>query len=339
MTGTVVISLDAELAWGYHDEHSSSAGGLARRTSNRARQAYRTVTRGHYADHGITSDELATARRSWLRLLDAFEEFDTPATWAVIGHLFLDECEGEHRSHPLSPGWFASDPGGTAAEQPSWFAGDLIDAIADSPTEHEIGSHTFSHVVFGAPTTNSEVASAELRAATDAAAAHDCSLTSLVFPRNWVGHRDVLAEHGFTCYRGNRARWYDDALVRPAAKMANMGLQFSPPPVGQPTVDEHGLVDIPASLNLFSFEGLARSLIGPVVTDPIVRQAKLGIERAINEDGVFHLWFHPNDVLRPSHIERMRTVLAHVDERRSQGELTVETMSSLAERTKANATG
>lgn len=330
MTGTVVVSLDAELAWGYHDEQSS-APRSAWRASEHLQRAYAALTRGHYAGHGITETELHTARDSWLRLLDVFEQFDIPATWAVVGHLFRDDCDGEHRSHPLAPAWFANDPGGTATEQPLWFASDLIEAIAERPTDHEIGSHSFSHVEFG--DTSREAAVAEFRATE---AATDRSLTSLVFPRNRVGHLDALAEHGFTCYRGNMARWYDDSVIRPAAKATNMLTQLSAPPVSHPTVGEHGLVDIPASLNLFGFEGLARSLATPVVADPLVRQAKLGIERAIAEEGVFHLWFHPNDVLRPSHIERVRAVLEHVAARRKRGEITTETMSQVAKRTLNN---
>jgi hypothetical protein len=327
MTGTVVISLDAELAWGYHDEESS-ASRPALRVDERLRGTYAALTRGHYAGHGITDAELDVARESWIRLLDVFDDFGVPATWAVVGHLFLNECDGEHRSHPLAPDWFANDPGGTVAEQPLWFAPDLIEAIAERPTDHEIGSHSFSHAEFGG--TSREAASAELQATESTT---DRSLTSLVFPRNRVGHLDALAEHGFTCYRGNMARWYDDSVVRPAVKAANMLAQRSPPPVSHPTVDEHGLVDVPASLNLFGFEGLARSLATTVVTDPLVRQAKLGIERAIAEEGVFHLWFHPNDVLKPSHIERVRAVLEHVAARRERGDITVATMSEVAERT------
>ena len=323
MTGTVVVSLDAELAWGYHDEQPS-----ARRADERLGRAYAALARGYYAGHGITESELNTARKSWIRLLDALDEFDVPATWAVVGHLFLDSCDGEHRSHPLAPEWFANDPGGDVAERPLWFAPDLVDAIAERPTEHEIGSHSFSHVEFG--DTSREAAVAELRATS---AATDRSLTSLVFPRNRVGHLDALAEHGFICYRGNMARWYDDSLLRSAAKLTNMLAQRSPPPVSHPTVDEHGMVDVPASINLFGFEGLARSLAAPAVADPLVRQAKSGIERAVAEDGVFHLWFHPNDVLKSSHIARVRAVLDHVAERRERGDITVATMSEVAERT------
>ncbi|MFB6240348.1 MAG: hypothetical protein ABEJ46_02080, partial [Gemmatimonadota bacterium] len=42
------------------------------------------------------------------------------------------------------------------------------------------------------------------------------SLSSFVFPRNNLGHREVLAEHGFDCYRGRAPdRWYDDSPLRP----------------------------------------------------------------------------------------------------------------------------
>ena len=324
MTGTVVVSLDAELAWGYHDEHESAVG------SDRLQRAHAALTRGYYPGHGITSDELETARESWIRLLDSFDEFDVPATWAIVGHLFRDGCDGEHADHPLAPEWFANDPGGTVAEQPLWFAPDLVDAIVDRSTNHEIGSHSYSHVEFGADGTNRETATAELQATS---AATDHSLTSLVFPRNRVGHLDALADHGFTCYRGNMNRWYDGSVARPAAKAANMLVQRSPPPISHPTVDEHGLVDVPASLNLFGFEGIARSLAAPFVADPLVRQAKLGIERAVAEEGVFHCWFHPNDVLRPSHLGRVRAVLEHVATRREHGDVTVATMSEIAERT------
>lgn len=329
MTGTVVVSLDAELAWGSHDVGVSSTASETDGSKTGVRRTYDAVTSGYYTGNRLTTAELATARRSWQRLLDAFDEFGVPATWAVVGHLFLEDCDGEHATHPLSPAWFASDPGGNAAEHPLWFAPDLLADLESRPTDHEVGSHSFSHVEFGDATR--ATADAELAAAT---AASETTLTSLVFPRNRIGHLDVLADHGFTCYRGLMPRWYDDTVLRPAAKATNMVAQFSAPRVSHPTVDEHGLVDIPASLDLFGFEGWARSLAAPFVTDPLVRQVKAGIERAVSEDGVFHLWFHPNDVQTPAHLDRVRTVLAHIAERRAANDITVETMSEVAERTR-----
>lgn len=62
--GTVVISLDAELAWGVHDLEDPPATRIER------------------------------ARGSWLDLIEPFEAFEIPATWAIVGHLFLEECDG-----------------------------------------------------------------------------------------------------------------------------------------------------------------------------------------------------------------------------------------------------
>src|SRR6185437_6914178 len=33
-------------------------------------------------------------------------------------------------------------------------------------------------------------------------------MKSFIFPRNRVGHLDVLKRHGFSCYRGPEPQWY-----------------------------------------------------------------------------------------------------------------------------------
>jgi len=119
-----------------------------------------------------------------------------------------------------------------------------------------------------------------------------------VFPRNSIGHRDLLAEYGFTCYRGLApARRYEGTTARQVGKLVTYGLGTTAPPIVTPKTDEFGLVNVPASLCLFSFEGVARTLVKTVSTDPVVRQIKLGLERLRDErDGVFHIWFHPNNI-------------------------------------------
>lgn len=68
---SVIISLDAELLWGF-DEYDEFP--LAR------------------VQHG---------REAWAYLLELFEDADIPATWAVVGHLFFDSCDGVHADHRL----------------------------------------------------------------------------------------------------------------------------------------------------------------------------------------------------------------------------------------------
>jgi hypothetical protein len=99
-----------------------------------------------------------------------------------------------------------------------------------------------------------------------------------------------------------------------------------------PTVDEHGLVDVPASLYLFSLEGLAGTVSSAVRGDPVLRQARLGIDEAIQSDEMFHLWLHPNNILGPGDAERLERVFGYVRERVDSTDLRVETMGEVARR-------
>ncbi len=301
---SIVLSIDAELAWGFHDLQTQPA------------------------------DRIESARESWLTLLDLFERNDLPATWAVVGHLFLERCNGRHEDHPAGEEWFARDPGGVASSTSEWFGRDLIEAILDSDVGHEIGSHSFSHVEFGAPETTPEIAAAELRHSREAATEYELEPTSFVFPRNNIGYRELLAEHGFTCYRGaTPLRWYDEVPLRRAGKFLSWGSGTSAPPIVTPTVDQHGLVDIPASLYLFDFEGPPRTAVETVTTDPVVRQVELGIERLANaREGVFHLWLHPNNITTARDHDRMETVISMVTECRDRHDVTVETMAQVERR-------
>lgn len=309
--GSVVISLDAELAWGFHD----------------------------LADP--PHERIAGSRRAWERLVLLFDEFDVPATWAVVGHLFLNECDGEHADHPSVPGWFDRDPGGTAADDDLWFGDGLIEMVRDADAGHEIGSHTFSHVVFADPDTTRDIAAAELAASQRAAADRGYSLRSIVFPRNRIAHRDLLADAGFDCYRGvSPPRWFEGMPLRRVGKFANATVGRRPPPLVRPVVDEYGLVNVPASLYLFDFEGIARSLVESVSDDPVLRWARRGIDAAAAGDGVFHMWLHPNNLANERDFDRMRTVLSYLSGVRARTDLTVETMGEVADRTRtAEATG
>lgn len=304
--GAITVSVDAELAWGYHD----------------------------WSD---PPERLTGARAGWQTAMDVFEEYDVPATWAVVGHLFLDECDGTHPEIPRGAGWFDADPGTAVAEDDLWYAPDLVDGLRESPVDHEIACHSFSHVEMGAPETTHAVADAEVRACVEAAAAADLSLESFVFPRNDVGHRDVLADHGFTCYRGRRPDpWYADSRLRPFWKLASWSVGGAVPPIVRPAIDEYGLVDVPASLYLFSFEGAPRAAVKPVWQTPIVDLARRGIDAACDTGGLFHVWLHPHNLLQPDGRKRLAAILAYADERRADGDLAVQTMAEAARMAREN---
>lgn len=299
--GTVVISADAELGWGFHDQKDPPA------------------------------DRLANARQGWQALIALCDEYRLDTTWAVVGHLLLDECDGRHDEHPMPRTWFAHEQGDDAMPPELRYGDGLIDDLQDAEASHDIGLHTFSHVEFGESATTRQIARAEVAAGLELARERGIEMQSFVFPRNNIGHLDVLAAYGIECYRGinpassARLSWDD-----PLGKLAWGTVARKTPPLIEPTLDSVGLVNIPASLHLFSFEGLPRTVVEPILGDPIVRQAKLGIDAATERDGVFHIWLHPNSITEQRDVERLRTIFAYLDRQRARTSLAVKTMADIA---------
>jgi peptidoglycan/xylan/chitin deacetylase (PgdA/CDA1 family) len=293
--GSVVISLDAELGWGFHDLVEPP------------------------------TDRVEAGRRGWSVLLELFEEFEVPATWAVVGHLMLDRCDGVHADHPAPEGWFDREQSDWADREDLRFGPELVSAILESDVDHELASHSFSHVLFGRPETDRELAVAELERCRRIAADWNRSFDTFVYPRNDVGHRDVLADQGIAAYRGTSptrdgVRGVFDSAFRDRSMLV------------RPTVDEYDLVNVPASLFLFGFEGPARTVAESIWEDPMVALARRGIDEASRTDGVFHMWLHPNNLIRERDDRRMRAILSHLERRRVETDLTVETMADVAGR-------
>ncbi len=298
--GSVVFSLDAELAWGFPD----------------------------FDDPPM--DRVDASRDAWTWLVDLFDEYDVPATWAVVGHLFLDDCDARHADLDAPDGWFAHETGALASRHDVRFAPDLVAAVRNADVDHDVGSHTFAHVPFDHPDVTSDLVDADLARAVAVAADQGLALESFVFPRNAVGFRDRLAKHGFRTYRSAGTPG-GTGLARAARKVADV-LDPGRVPLVEPRVDEYGLVDIPPSLFLFGFEGTPRDVLATVWTDPIVRQAADAIDRAADGDGVCHLWLHPNNVVDDAGRARLEAIVAHVARRRDEDGLLVETMRDVADR-------
>ncbi|WP_049925538.1 polysaccharide deacetylase family protein [Halopiger goleimassiliensis] len=293
--GSVVVSLDAELGWGFHD--------LAEPPTER----------------------VEAGRRGWSTCLDLFAEYDVPATWAVVGHLMLESCDGRHADHPAPEGWFRRERTDWKDRKDLRFGADLVDALLDSEVDHEVASHSFSHVLFGRPETDRVLAAAELERSVEIADEWGLSIETFVFPRNDVGHLDVLPEYGIRAYRGasptrDGVRGIFDTTVRNRSLLV------------EPTVDDHGLVNVPASLFLFGFEGPVRTVTESVWGDPMVVQARRGIDEAAQRDGLFHVWFHPNNLTNPRDDKRLRAILSYLDRKRRTSPLEVETIGEVARR-------
>ena len=299
--GTVVLSIDAELGWGYHDLTAPP------------------------------TPRLESGRKGWKTLLGLLDTYRIPATWAVVGHLFLRDCDRTHAAHPIDDEWFAREREEWADRPDLRFAPDLVRAIDEADVDHEIGCHSFSHVDFGGEPTTTPIARAEVVASLEAAESSSvpAEMASVVFPHNSIGHRDVLAEWGFTCYRGVGP----NGKRPPTSALRTIGrATLGTPSLVEPTIDEFGLVNVPASIHLYGLSDPARRVCKRLWTDPVVTAVCRGVDAATDGDGVFHVWLRPNDLLTDADVERLRTVLAYVARRRELSGLNVRTMRAVSQR-------
>jgi len=314
MTAAFVLSLDKELVWGSVDH-----------------TPVEEWRRRHPDARGVTRELIA--------LLD---ELAIPATWAVVGHLFLDACARgpDGRAHPelvrpsyrWHPGdWLAADPCTDAARAPLFYAPDLVDEIGAARAGHEIGSHSFSHLIYGDPGCSRAAAASDLGACVEAARARGLALRSFVFPRNVEGHHDVLRELGFTAFRGEEPHLYR-RLPRPArraAHFADHALGLAAPTVS-PSERLPGLWNVPGSMMFFP-RGGPRDLIS---FDRRVRKARATLARAVRRREIFHLWFHPFNLHtdRAGMFAALRRILRAVADERERGRIEVLTMGQAANR-------
>jgi len=209
------------------------------------------------------------------RLLGLFEEYEIRATWAIVGHLFLDQPAVTSRANPEL-----------------YYASDLIERIRRCPVEQEIGSHSFHHIEMMESECPRARAEADVAECVRQAARWNIDMKTFIFPRNLVGHLDILKRLGFACYRGPEPHWYADRrrTVRRMGHLLEI-LAARTPPAVMPR-EEGGIWNIPGSMLYTPSHGARRYL--PVWMR--VLRARRGLDEAVRRRQIFHLWFHPTDL-------------------------------------------
>jgi peptidoglycan/xylan/chitin deacetylase (PgdA/CDA1 family) len=264
-------------------------------------------------------------------LLNIFEKHNIPATWAVVGHLFLDHCEKEtgipHRNMPrFKDDWYSYDPCTDIKRDPLYYGRDIVEKILSSPVRHEIGYHSFSHVIFSE--CSREVAEAEIKEGLKLAKEFGITLKSFVFPDDRIGHLDVLKENGFVAYRGTRAKHISAIQNLVFRKAGGAVDKIVALPVEPKWVD--GIWEIPSSMILQD----------PLFHFTLIPRARVGINRAIKENKVFHVYLHPQALLsQPSIARKLNDLLTFVAKKRNEGKLQVMTMGEFASHLNQNGEG
>lgn len=305
--GIFCISLDTELLWGRHDRPYQQ---FIPRTQ-KEREIIRTIL-------------------SWCK------KNKIPITWAIVGHLFLRSCSKVHnvkhpeiiRSVKTEEGrdWFADDPCTSDKQDPSWYAPDIIKEIQNTQMQ-EIGLHSFSHVSFGSVLCTRETAESEIVASLKAASMYKIKFSSFVFPYNLIGYLDILKKYKFTSYRGIQQ---NIPILRGFFHHMFMALDFFLPTVPSIVTAslENGLVNIPASFYFPSSRGKRKY----IPKGMRFAKARKGIDAAIKQGKIFHLWTHPTDLADNTEnlLEELHKIFMYAVAMQKKGLLEIKTMEEIA---------
>ena len=282
--GKLTISIDLELAWGVWDHLTATDLRLAE----------------------------SAERPICAALIELFDRYRVPATWAVVAAL-LDDASASARPGPKA----------------CWFAPDIIERLLNNKAGHEIGSHSGRHIYFD--TASADDARADLEFARSVHGAHGLGFRSFVFPRGSAGHLDAVAGVGLKVFNAAEVGWVEAArrLGSRPGRIANLFDKLLPVAPRSARPEERGeLVHIPKCMLLMGRNGPRRFIL------PAVTRAKLraGLRRAQETAGIFHLWFHPANFYfrRDEQLATLNWFLTLAASEAAHGRIEIRTMGSFA---------
>jgi hypothetical protein len=184
---------------------------------------------------------------------------------------------------------------------PNYSGIDIIKKI-EKVKDQEIGSHSYTHAVFTEITKNKAINEFI-----------KFKKKSFVFPRNKVKYLQELKSAGFKTYRG--ADNNERELLLPRI-----------PPVYTP-IFNNGLLNIQGSMYFVSGRGLKKIL--PQGLRFV--KSRMGIDSAIKQNKIFHLWFHPMDFVDDSKkiFDDFEKVLIYANKKRSEKKLQILNMNQI----------
>lgn len=324
MSGIFSLSIDAELAWGL-------------------------VHRSKIDLTKVTNISI-NVRKVMDDLFTLLENYEIPVTWNILGHLILERCSKDNPNTPPHPDmprptyswlnhdWYRYDPCTDIWKDPAWYGKDIVDKIVQyvrrSNVPHEIGCHSFSHQQFGDPGCGEELARAEIMKCIELMKTeYNIVPKTFAFPRDYVGHLNVLKEYGFVCFRDTPPKLYpclklEKAMSNYLKTYFSLAIQLLsyyflfPPHVVTPSEGLSGLWGVPGCLPY------SRKPLIPL--ELVTFKAIQGIKRAIHKGKIFTMYTHLKDFGVNGHfLSDFEKVLSYVKTERNKGRLIVKTMSEL----------
>jgi peptidoglycan/xylan/chitin deacetylase (PgdA/CDA1 family) len=304
MPGNVTLSIELELGWGMHD----------------------------VSEYGHLSPERSTESATLNWLLGLCNEYKIPISFDVVGHLLLDECTGNHGgSHPRN--WWSADPGTNADEDPLFYAPEMISKVAEQPVDHEICTHTFSHILAGEM--DDEVLADELRMSREVFAnAGYAEPVSIVLPRHQPASSTVLQENGIKTIR-TPFEWSGRF-----GKLKNCGRWLLRHPVGRPKKEDDLVrtfcTPFPSLTSIWLPQGNGVQPPLPAQSLPLAARKRWhewyltsAIDRAADRKMSVHLWSHLLNINNQAQRAPISACIEYMASRRDEGAVEIRRMCDL----------
>lgn len=308
MPATVTFSIEIELGWGVVQ----------------------------YDKLDVLSPDRQAETAALERLLDLCDKLEIPITFNVVGHLLrdrpLESYDGGHEA-----GWFDNIPRTGPQEAPHFYAPDLIRRIRDASVDHEICTHTFTHVECAnvAP----EVLQWEFEKVLKTHG--DFGLdrpVSLVPPRHSPPPREILREYGIEIVRSSRAR--APGFEEPTNRIQlAWDILTGAQPIASPRVTE----DV-VETYCTRFPSLTAPFLqsGQQKPHPVFRTIPRFVRRrlhsrnlnrslsaAIEQDSYIHIWSHLWETANDVQWSLVETALRQVSKIRANDQAHIKTMEEL----------
>jgi peptidoglycan/xylan/chitin deacetylase (PgdA/CDA1 family) len=306
MSGIVTISIELELGWGMHDK----------------------------AEYSYLSDSREAETQALCRLLDLADQHELPITFDVVGHLFHQSCSGTH-SGPYPETWWSEDPGTNQDTHPQFYAPDLIQEIHDRQTEHELATHTYSHIL--ADKATPEQLNHELSKVKQVHAEFGVpEPTSIVMPRHQDPNYSVLSEQGIETIRqvvdghtpsfSNRIAelWWLLTREHPRSTLRQKRNLIETTVTPYPSLTSGLLPSGQSSLHP------VLSLV-PLSLRQLLHRRYLidAIDRAAKNGSHIHLWTHVFNMANDKQWPPIKAGLSYLAEQRDEGHLEIKRMDEL----------
>lgn len=308
-----VISLDTEQIWGYLNMLDE--------------KAFTTLYPNTMAVHDALLDRLCAA--------------GIRATWAVVGALALAGTDG--LDDPLFDGipraWIGSVRPGTEDSAPAWYRRSFVRRLIAARPAQDVALHGgLSHLIWTDPDSTPGAIERELAGGIKVLEELGVRPRSFIFCRQAIAHLELLRDRGIHAYRGDAPVLSSRLKMKiPRAVLRIMEERNTwVPPVVWPEETIPGLWNIPASLSLYPI-GRSRTRIVPLRTR--LQRFQQGLDLAMRSRGVFHYWFHPDQLAEaPEGLALLDSILDRLVRAREAGDIEVLTMADIASRMESSLT-